>query len=239
MSDSVTPVVEECPKAKINLYEHVARSGACDWCKSLDGWFYEEEEEIPPYEFPIHGYCRCFWRWRIIEGLWRDQRDTIINKHADISQQYYDAAVEIAAWDDKILERENQLGIEKADMAQQKANAEEYVNLSNQAQDAAQRYMDEFDEPSEEVQDMIDELLLQAAEYLSKSEEALQLADDLQHDVWDSENYISNANDQRDAEVYRRDEAMGFLKEAEPCLNLDVIEDLVEQIAGSRLKMEL
>lgn len=228
----------ECPKARIYLFLHVAKSGCCDICKALDGWYTAEEEDIEPYEIKQHDHCRCVWAMSWIEGLWADQREQIINRHSDIAQQYYDAAVEIAAWDDKILEREQQLANEKEEKEVQNNNAEEYNRLANEAMDAAQQIIDENDELTEEQQDRVDELLWNAEEYLNKAEECLTLAEEIQDLIWESESYIRNANDQRDAEIYRRDEALNKLKELEPCLELGTLEDMAKAIAGSKLIME-
>jgi hypothetical protein len=204
----------------------------------LDGWFTAEEEEEPPYEVKQHEKCRCLWSMHTITGLWRDKREEIINSHSELRQQYYDAAVEIVAWDDKIAERELQLGEEKGAKAQQDGNAVTYDLLANQAMDAAQRIMDENEELTQEQQDMVDELFWQAEEYLQMAEDCLAVAAEIQQDIYESENYIRNANDQRDAEIYRRDEAIRILNEAEPCLSLGCIEDKAAEIAGSRLIME-
>jgi len=228
----------ECPIATIYLFEHVAKSGCCPICLELDGWFTAEEEPEPPYEIPQHDKCRCLWRMHTITGLWRDKREEIINSHSELRQQYYDAAVEIVAWDDKIAERELQLGEEKGDKAQQDGNAVTYNQLANQAMDAAQRIMDENEELTPEQQDMVDELFWQAEEYLQMAEDCITTAAEIQQLIYDSEAYIRNAEDQRDAEIYRRDEATRKLNEAEPCLSLGCIEDKAAEIAGSRLIME-
>ncbi len=228
----------ECPKATIYLFEHVAKSGCCPICLELDGWYTAEEEPEPPYEISQHDKCRCLWRMHTITGLWRDKREEIINSHSELRQQYYDAAVEIVAWDDKIAERDLQLGEENVAKAQQDGNAVTYDLLANQAMDAAQRIMDENEELTPEQQDMVDELFWQAEEYLQMAEDCLAVAAEIQQDIYESENYIRNANDQRDAEIYRRDEAIRKLNEAEPCLSLGCIEDKATEIAGSRLIME-
>lgn len=171
-------------------------------------------------------------------GLWRENREELINKHANLKQQYYDAAVEIVAWDDKIAERELQLGSEKEAKAVQLSNAEEYNNRSIEAQDSADEILNNNEELTPEQQDLVDELLLQAADFIQKAEDCLSTADEIQQDISESESYISAANDERDAEVYRKNEAIEKLNEVEPCLEFGCVENKAEEIAGSRLIME-
>lgn len=228
----------ECPKATIYLFLHVAKSGCCEICLQLDGWYTAEEEPEPPYEISQHDKCRCHWQMFTIEGLWRETREEIISSHSELQQQYYDALVEIAAWEDKIAERGLQLGTEKGDLAEQNRNAEDYNKRSIDALNAADAILNENEELTPEQQEMVDELLWQAEELLQKAEECLATAAEIQQLIYDSEAYIRNAEDQRDAEIYRRDEATRKLNESEPCLSLGCIEDKATEIAGSRLIME-
>lgn len=228
----------ECPKATIYLFLHVAKSGCCAVCLELDGWFTAEEEPEPPYEILQHDKCRCHWTSFTIEGLWRETREELMNNHAELRQQYYDALVEIAAWDDKIAERELQLGSEREEKAVQMRNAEEYNNRSIEAQDRADEILNSDEELTPEQQEQVDEYLLLAEDFLQKAEDCLILADEIQQDIYESERNISSSNDERDAEIYRRDEATTKLNEVEPCLSLGCIEDKAAEIAGSRLIME-
>jgi len=228
----------ECNKATIYLFLHVAKSGCCDHCKQLDGWYTAEEEPDPPYEILQHEFCRCYWRMWTIVGLWRETREELINKHADLKQQYYDAAVEIVAWDDKIATRELQLGSEKEAKAVQLSNAEEYTNRSIDAQDSADEIINNNEELTPEQQDFVDQLLFNADDFIKKAEDCLDTANEILLDILESESYISAANDERDAEVYRKNEAIEKLNEVEPCLEFGCVENKAEEIAGSRLIME-
>lgn len=228
----------ECPKATIYLFLHVAKSGCCEVCLQLDGWYTAEEEPEPPYEIEQHNFCRCRWVMFTIEGLWRQTREELMNNHAELRQQYYDAVVEIAAWDDKIEERSLQLGEEKEAKATQEANAARLQEDATDYMNQADYILYNSEEISDEIQEIIDTLLQQAEDALAEAEECLAKADEIQQDIYASANYISNANDQRDAEVYRRDEATTKLNEVEPCLSLGCIEDKAAEIAGSRLIME-
>ncbi len=232
------PEEMDCPKATIYLFLHVAKSGCCEICLQLDGWYTAEEEPEPPYEIKQHDKCRCHWQMYTIEGLWRDKREELMNRHEDLRQLYYNAVVEIAAWDDKIAERELQLGSEREEKAVQLRNAEEYNNRSIEAQDSADEILNNNEELTPEQQDLVDELLLQAADFIQKAEDCISTADEIQQDISESESSIRAANDERDAEIYKRDEAIEKLNEVEPCLTLGCIEDKAEEIAGSRLIME-
>ena len=228
----------ECPKATIYLYLHVAKSGCCDRCKQLDGWYTAEEEPEPPYEILQHEFCRCHWQMWIIVGLWRATREELINKHLNLKQQYYDAAVEIVAWDDKIAERELKLGSEKEAKAVQLSNAEEYSRRAVEALNSADEIINNNEELTPEQRDLVDELLFQAEDNIQRSEDCLATADEIQQDIYASESSISAANDERDAEVYRKNEAIEKLNEVEPCLEFGCVENKAEEIAGSRLIME-
>ncbi len=232
------PEEMDCPKATIYLFLHVAKSGCCEICLQLDGWYTAEEEPEPPYEIKQHDKCRCHWQMYTIEGLWRDKREELMNRHEDLRQLYYNAVVEIAAWDDKIAERELQLGSEREEKAVQLRNAEEYNNRSIEAQDSADEILNNNEELTPEQQDLVDELLLQAADFIQKAEDCISPAAEIQQEISESESSIRAANDERDAEIYKRDEAIEKLNEVEPCLTLGCIEDKAEEIAGSRLIME-
>jgi len=232
------PEEMDCPKATIYLFLHVAKSGCCEICLQLDGWYTAEEEPEPPYEIKQHDKCRCHWQMYTIEGLWRDKREELMNRHEDLRQLYYNAVVEIAAWDDKIAERELQLGSEREEKAVQLRNAEEYNNRSIEAQDSADEILNNNEELTPEQQDLVDEVLLQAADFIQKAEDCISPAAEIQQEISESESSIRAANDERDAEIYKRDEAIEKLNEVEPCLTLGCIEDKAEEIAGSRLIME-
>jgi hypothetical protein len=232
------PEEMDCLKATIYLFLHVAKSGCCEVCLWLDGWYTAEEEPEPPYEILQHDFCRCHWVMFTIDGLWRETREELMNNHVALRQQYYDALVEIAGWDDKIAERELQLGSEREEKAVPMRNAEEYNNRSIEAQDRADEILNNNEELTPEQQEQVDEYLFQAEDFLQKAEDCLMLADEIQQDIFESERNISSSNDERDAEIYRRDEATTKLNEVEPCLSLGCIEDKATEIAGSRLIME-
>ncbi|MDD2834606.1 MAG: hypothetical protein PHY05_00495 [Methanothrix sp.] len=229
---------EECPVATIYLFLHQAKSGCCEICLRLDGWYTAEEEPEPPYEILQHDFCRCRWVMFTITGLWRQTREELMNNHADLKQQFYDAVVEIAAWDDKIAERELQLGEEKEAKAGKEAEAARLQEDANDYMNQADQILYNSEEITDELQEIIDALLQQAEDALAEAEECLAKADEIQQDIYASANYISNANDQRDAEIYLRDEAVQKLNEVEPCLSMGCIEDKAAEIAGSRLIME-
>ena len=83
----------------------------------------------------------------------------MLNRHADIKQLWYNAMVEIAAWDDKIADAQAVLDGLIGDKAAADAAAEQYTTASNQAMDAAQEIIDSNDELTEEQQNQVDELL--------------------------------------------------------------------------------
>ena len=227
----------ECPKHTAWLYLHCAKDGCCDICKELDGWFYFQGNHEEPYPISQHDKCRCYWNDYLIEGLYRFQREEMLNRNADVKQLWYNALVEIAAWDDKIADAQAVLDGLIGDKAAADAAAEQYNTAANQAMDAAQQIIDSNDELTEEQQNQVDELLFSAEDYLKKAEDELDRASDLQHEIYGQESAIKSKNDERDAEVYKRDEADGKLKELEPCLSLRCIEDEVEAMGGNRVKM--
>lgn len=227
----------ECPKHQAWLFLHCAKEGACEICLRLDGWFYFQGNHDDPYPISQHDKCRCYWNDYLIEGLYRFQREEMITRNADVSQLYYNALVEIAAWDDKIAEAVLVLDGLNEDKTEADAAAETYTNAANQSMDTAQEIIDSNDELTDEQQNYVDELLLSAEDNLQKAEEAIERADTLQHEIYSQESAIQSKNDERDAEIYRRDEADAKLKELEPCLSLRCIEDEVEAMAGSRLIM--
>ena len=227
----------ECPKHQAWLFLHCAKEGACEICLQLDGWFYFQGNHDDPYPISQHEKCRCYWNDFLIEGLYRFQREEMMNAHADIEQLYYNALVEIVAWDDKIAEAVLELGELKADKSSVDSDAETSTQRANDLMAAAQEIIDSHDELTEELQSYVDELLLQADDLIRHAEECIERSGELQQEINQKESEIQSKNDERDAEIYKRDEALAKLKELEPCLSLRCIEDEVEAMAGTRLIM--
>jgi len=227
----------ECPKHQAWLFLHCAKEGACEICLRLDGWFYFQGNHDDPYPISQHDKCQCYWNDFLIEGLYRFQREEMLNAHADINQLYYNALVEIVAWDDKIAEAVSELGGLKEDKTSVDRDAETSTQNANDLVAAAQEIIDSHDELTEELQSYVDELLLQADDLIRHAEECIERSGELQQEINQKEGEIQSKNDERDAEIYKRDEALAKLKELEPCLSLRCIEDEVEAMAGSRLIM--
>lgn len=228
----------ECPKARVYLWCHVAKSGCCDICKELDNWYTVEEEDIEPYEIKQHDHCRCSWAMSWIEGLWADMREQIISRHSDVAQQYYDAAVEIVAWEDKIETAEQEKENLESQKDSEKANASEYERRADDALTTIQQMIDENDELTEAQQELIDELTLQAEHFLELAQDCLDRVETLNDDIWNKTEEVRNGYDQKAAEEYRKKEAEDKLTELEPCLSLGTIENMVREIAGNRLTFE-
>ena len=105
--------------------------------------------------------------------------------------------------------------------------------------DTAQEIIDSNDELTEEQQNQVDELLFLAEDYLQKAEDEMDRANEIQHEIYGQESAIKSKNDERDAEVYNRDEADRKLNESEPCLSLGCIEDEVRRWPGQPRNNEL
>jgi hypothetical protein len=226
--------------ATIYLYEHQAKSGCCQICADLDGWFTAEEEEEPPYEISQHDYCRCTWKMHPIIGLWRDSINEIMNEHADDKAGYDQAVYDIAFHQYDI----DQYTAEYADLSGQKdaqdRNAETYASLAEEQIQQANDIIDQYEgeEIPPEVQESIDELLWQAEDNLARAEACIALSDTLFDMMEEKKRDIKNEQDQQDADKYLKEFYWARLLEVAPILEMGCIEDKAAELAGSKLIME-
>jgi hypothetical protein len=227
----------ECPKHQAWLFLHCAKEGACEICLQLDGWFYFQGNHDDPYPISQHDKCRCYWNDYLIEGLYRFQREEMLNQHQELRDGYEKAVADIAFREYDIAELTITLDSQKEDKETQDQAAETFQNSADRLIAEAQEIIDSNDELTPEQQDYVDELLLLASDELSKAEDAIAQADALQKEIFVTERLIQNQEDLKDAAVYQKNEYDQKLKEVEPCLSLRCIEDEAEAMAGTRLVM--
>jgi hypothetical protein len=216
----------------------VAKSGCCEVCLRLDGWYTAEEEPEPPYEIKQHDKCRCIWSMFTIDGLWRETREELISKHGDLQRGLDEAIGNIAFCDDEIATLSVTMAEQKENKETAAQAAAEYERRAEEAMNNAQEIMDNNEELTEDQQNQVDEYLLSAEDFLIRAQENSDLADSIQQEIFITERLIGNQEDLRDAAEYQKKEFEDKLLEVEPCLSLGCIEDKAEEIAGSRLILE-
>ncbi len=156
----------------------------------------------------------------------------------DLKAGYEEAVAQIAFRESDIAELNEELGGQKEEKAVQDDIAAQNTQEANDCMDAAQQIIDENDELTEEQQDMVDELLWRAEECLQRAEVSMALAESVQQEIYSTEQQIRNQEDERDAQICIRDEYLAKIMQVEPCLELGIIEDKAEEMAGSKLILE-
>lgn len=224
----------DCPIVRVQVWRHDARSNACPVCAAMDGECYvTDDDRDEPYDIKQHRHCRCKWKRQGVNGLLQSDIESLKSKHEEITKELSDA--------------EGQVAFREHDIEEYTAKAEEYEATENEQNQLAERLNSEAeallteaeeirnstDELTEEQQDWIDELLLEAASKLEDAQEALDKADAAHDDYAEALREVHQNEDELDAAKKKVVIWTAELLKVEPCLEWPSIEDAVHEVAGA------